>query len=352
MANIVTAVGPSNRALINHWGKDPTTNRPDSASLSVTLDMKDLEGRLLRTKTSVAFSDTFSKDRLYIDGKLVDLTTVESMERFRPVDGLREMAGVRDRVLVVSQNSFPSAAGIASSASGVATLVMATSRALDLNLDAKELSKIARMGSGSASRSLFGGVVLWERGVNPDGSDSFARQVFTSEYWPELVDVIVVVSSERKPISSTEGMMLSRNTSPLYKARLEYVPGAIDGVLSDFAARNFDSLAARLMKESDNLHEVMRTTVPSIVYLTPKSHQIIDGVVALNEAAGRNIAAYTVGAGPNVHIITEQYNLAVVHAMLDKLDVNGAGFSVRIGGSGPIVVDDSHLIDPDTLNPR
>ena len=207
---VVTAVGPSNRAFVNHWGKDPVTNRPDSASLSVTLDMKDLDGRPLRTKTSVVFSEGFKEDRLFIDGKRVDLSTRESQERFRPVDALRKEAGRNDRILVVSRNSFPSAAGIASSASGISTLVVATARALDLDLDATELSKFARKGSGSASRSLFGGTVLWERGEKDDGSDSFARQVFPADYWPLLVDVIAVVSSERKQISSTEGMKMSR----------------------------------------------------------------------------------------------------------------------------------------------
>ncbi len=352
---IVTVESPSNKAFINHWGKDPKTNRPDSPSLSATLEMKTLDGVPLRTKTSVVFSSDLKKDALYIDGKFVDLNTEESQERFRPVYALREAAGTEMPVLVVSNNDAPTASGVATSASGVSALTIASARALDLDLPVTELSKLARTGSGSASRSFYGGFILWERGEKEDGSDSFARQVFPPEHWRELVDVIAVVPTPmgRKAISSTKGMMMSRETSPLYQERLAYIPGALKGMLENIAARDFSSLAEKLMVESDNLHEVMRTTVPSIEYMTDQSRRIINGVVQFNKAAGGNRAAYTVGAGAIVHIITEHVSLADVHAMLDGIGGVDKRFSVGIGGSGPRILDDSEsLIDPVTLRPK
>ena len=352
---IITVESPPNKAFINHWGKDPKTNRPDSPSLSATLEMKTLDGIPLRTKTSVVFSSDLAGDALYIDGKMVDLSTKESLERFRPVEALREMAGTKMPVLVVSKNDAPTASGVATSASGVSALTIASAKALGLDLPITELSKLARTGSGSASRSFYGGFVLWNRGEKEDGSDSFARQVFPPEHWRGLVDVIAVVPTPagRKKIPSTDGMMMSRETSPFYSARLDYIPGALKGMMADIAARDFGSLAEKLMRESDNLHEVMRTTVPSIEYMTEQSRRIINGVVQFNKAAGRNRAAYTVGAGAIVHIITEQSSLADVHAVLDGVGGIDRRFSVGIGGSGPRVLDDSDsLIDPTTLQPR
>lgn len=352
MTRVITAIGPSNRALVNHWGKDPTTNRPDSDSISITLNMTDRAGMPFRTMTSVTFSGDFERDRLFIDGKPVDLTTAESQERLRPVDALRREAGVDHPILIVSENSFPTGAGVASSASGVSTLVVASAAALGLDFDAKELSKFARKGSGSASRSLFGGLVLWERGEKADGSDSFSRQVYPPEYWPELIDVIATVSSGKKQVSSTEGMMLSRRTSPNYLARLEYIPAAIKGILQAYEHRDFDRIAPIIMSESDNLHRVMETTIPSLVYRTTGSFAVMKGVTEMNTKAGRSIAAYTIGAGPNVHIIALADTIPKVLDMLARVPDVKMTFTVGVGGSGPMVVDSAPLIDPVSMKPR
>ena len=179
---VVTAVGNSNIALIKYWGK---RNRklilPTNSSLSITLDEN------VSTRTSVMFSKKLKEDTFYIDGELKDMSDSDTQERFAIIDQLRNMAGVKERILMVSKNNFPASAGMASSASGSSTLAFAAANALGLKMDARELSKIARQGSGSSCRSLMGGFVKWNKGEKTDGSDSYAEQVFDERHWPEAV---------------------------------------------------------------------------------------------------------------------------------------------------------------------
>lgn len=260
---IVTAKGSSNIAFVKHWGKSSrATNKPESSSISATLDMVSADGEPFCTTTSVLFSDRLASDSLFINGEAQDFASKETQERFRVVDVLRKEAGIKTPVLVVSKNSFPTASGLASSASGVATLVYASAKALGLEMSPKELSMVARQGSGSAARSVFGGYVVWWKGTKPDGSDSYSEQLFDAKHWPDLVDVIAVASSNRKEVSSTEGMGLSaeqgeglmyKKRSILYGERIRYTDAAVAEVTEALRARNFDRLAEAIMRESNNL---------------------------------------------------------------------------------------------------
>ena len=207
----VTYRGTPNIALIKYWGKrDEKLILPQNSSISLTLkgETTAVKGAPfeLYTKTSVLFSRRLAEDALYINGQKQNLGDKDVAERFYAIDELRARAKSKSRVMVVSENSFPTASGLASSASGVATLVCAVSQALGLKLSEKELSMIARQGSGSACRSVMGGIVKWEKGTTEDGSDSFARQLYAPGYWPDLIDIIAIVTSAKKKVPSRAGM--------------------------------------------------------------------------------------------------------------------------------------------------
>jgi diphosphomevalonate decarboxylase len=183
----------ANIALVKYWGKaDPLLNVPAVGSVSITLDG-------LFSETEVEFDGTLDGDSLVLDGE-ADAAALARVSAC--LDLLRSRAGVADRARVASRNNFPTGAGLASSASGFAALVAAAADALDLSLSARELSILARRGSGSAARSIFGGYVEMHAGVSADGDDSYAEQLLEPEAWPLRV-VIAITSRERKPTGST-----------------------------------------------------------------------------------------------------------------------------------------------------
>jgi diphosphomevalonate decarboxylase len=333
----VTAIGTPNIALIKYWGKrDEKLILPQNSSVSITLDEK------ANTKTSVLLSKKFKKDNFYIDGKLQDLGNPDVRERFVIIDKLRELAKTKARVLVVSHNSFPASSGMASSASGIATLTYAASTAMGLNLTAKQLSIIARMGSGSACRSVFGGFVKWNVGTASDGSDSYAEQVAKRTHWPEIIDLIAVVSTAKKKVPSRAGMKQTVANSVLYRSRKEYVEGAVATMVKAIKSRDFETLAVLTMRDSNNMHATMLDTWPPIFYMNDMSRRIVEVVEELNIEEGKIVAAYTFDAGPNAHIITlRRHRNKVVKALIGEgiTDIIQAGI-----GRGPRLVNDS-IID-------
>ena len=201
---------------------------------------------------------------------------------------------------LVSRNNFPTAAGLASSAAGFAALVRAVADLYALPQDAAELSLVARQGSGSACRSLLGGYVAWDVGERADGLDSRARPVAPAAHWPEMRALILVVSAERKGVSSTAGMQATVKTSALFRTRAEVVvPEAMRAMEKAIAEKDFESFGRVAMKESNSFHATCMDTEPPIFYLNDVSRAAIRAVEVLNERAGKIVAAYTFDAGPN-----------------------------------------------------
>jgi diphosphomevalonate decarboxylase len=348
---VVTAEGSPNIAFIKYWGKrDERLILPHNSSISMTFDHN-----VLRTVTSVVFSKKLKKDIFYLDGKIMDLEHKEIKERFRIIDVLRKIAGTQACIMVVSKNFFPTASGLASSASGIATLVFAASKALGLSLTAKQLSVIARQGSGSACRSLFGGIVVWKKGSRPDGRDSFAEQVFDENYWPQLVDYIVVVSKSSKKVSSRAGMKQTIATNPLFKERPQSAEKRLRLLIKAYRERDISRLSELIMADSNEMHALMLSTIPSIRYLSPASYEIMDIVERLNEKNGRTIAGYTFDAGANANIITVEKHGKDIMKALGPLKKKGlVEYIKRSGvGTGPRLLDKSKsLIDASTLKPK
>ncbi|RLJ07441.1 MAG: diphosphomevalonate decarboxylase, partial [Candidatus Aenigmatarchaeota archaeon] len=212
-----SAVANANVALVKYWGKrDPKLMLPQNSSISVTLDG-------LYSHTTVEFGE-FESDQLIINGKEFGPGQEEYDDyvgKFLAV--VRELAGTQLKAKIVSQNNFPTGAGLASSAAGFAALALACSKALGLPTDPKSLSILARRGSGSATRSVLGGFVEWKKGEKADGSDSYAEQIADENHWPEFRILAVITSRKEKKVKSRAGMAQTVKTCPFYPKWLETV---------------------------------------------------------------------------------------------------------------------------------
>lgn len=330
-----TAMATPNIALIKYWGRrNEKLNLPNNSSLSMTLSEE------LNTRTSVVFSKSFSEDRLYIDGMQHDMDeTGSEKDRYiqNIINMMRGMAGVSEHALIASRNYFPASTGLASSASGAAALIYALSSSLGVCPSKREQSMIARQISGSACRSCYGGMVLWNRGMKSDGTDSYAEQLFSENYWPELVNMIEIVSTDKKKVSSSEGHTRTVQTSKLYQLLPEISESNVVIASEAIRKKDFDVLAEIIMKSSNSMHAVMLDSYPPLRYLNDASNAIIDAVHNINEAEGKNIVAYTFDAGPNAHVITLEKYTARMKEELSRIP----GISETIiakQGSGPKVL--------------
>ncbi|GAB4855164.1 Diphosphomevalonate decarboxylase mvd2, peroxisomal [Ancistrocladus abbreviatus] len=319
---MVTARTPTNIAVIKYWGKrDETLILPINDSISVTLDPDHL-----CTTTTVAVSPSFEQDRMWLNGKEISLSGGRYQNCLREIrrcanDVEDEEKGVKIakkdweklHVHIASYNNFPTAAGLASSAAGFACLVFALAKLMNVREDEGKLSAIARQGSGSACRSLYGGFVKWIMGKNEDGSDSLAVQLADEKHWDDLNIIIAVVSSRQKETSSTSGMRESVETSMLLKHRAEeIVPKRI--LQMEEAIRNcdFPTFAHLTCIDSNQFHAVCLDTCPPIFYMNDTSHRIISFVEKWNRAEGTPLVAYTFDAGPNAVLIARNRQAAAL----------------------------------------
>ena len=292
-----TAAANANIAIIKYWGmRDDRLVIPANDSISFTMDDR------LQTVTTVEFRDSLKKDVLMLDGR-----HATEKERLR-VSGflgiIRKMARTKRFAHVVSMNSFPKSAGLASSASGFAALAAASAKAAGLELGKKGLSALARRGSGSAARSVHGGAVEWRAGRKKDGSDCYAVQLSPPERWRALRNVIAITSSREKKTGSMEGMKRTVVTSELYRCRLESLPPRLALVRDAIRRGVFRTMAPAIMQESDSMHAAMLDSWPPLLYLNGTSLRIMERVLELNDSHGEPIAAYTFDAGPNAHVYT------------------------------------------------
>ncbi|KAL5484963.1 MVD1 [Sanghuangporus weigelae] len=314
-----TASAPVNIACIKYWGKrDTKLILPTNSSLSVTLDQDHL-----RSTTTSRADPSFKHDRLWLNGKEEEIkeggrlaTCIAELRRLRrEVEKKEGTPKISEYpVHIASYNNFPTAAGLASSASGFAALVASLAALYELPATPSELSLIARQGSGSACRSLFGGFVAWEMGSKADGSDSFAVEVAPRSHWPNLHALICVVSDDKKGTSSTSGMQRTVETSTLLQHRIKVVvPERMRAISEAIKARDFPKFARLTMADSNSFHAVALDTEPPIFYMNDVSRAIIALIVEYNRAsvaAGGSIkAAYTFDAGPNAVIYAPEENI-------------------------------------------
>ena len=303
---------PSNIALVKYWGiRDPSRMLPYNSSLSVTLDRA-------RTRTTVRFDSKATLDQFTLNGQITPGGPADEVSAF--LDRVRDRAGRTDKAQVLSRNNFPTASGLASSASGFAALAGASSQAAGLRLARREISNLARLGSGSACRSVFGGFVEWHAGHRSDGSDCYAEPVFGPRYWPGLVDLVVLVrDAPAKTVRSTYAMQTTVTTARGYDDRLARIPGRILSMRRAIRARDAERLFPLVMDECDDFRHVCETSRPPLDYLTATSRGVLASVRDVNQAAGRPVAAYTHDAGAHVHVFTTEGDIRAVARAVRRL---------------------------------
>jgi len=317
-----TARAPTNIALVKYFGKrDRALNLPASPSVSVTL-------RGLRTTTTVRFDDALRADRFVLDGRDCAPDALARVGRF--LDLVREAAGTSSRALVESRNTFPTAAGLASSASGFAALALAATHAAGLRPDFATLATLARRGSGSAPRSLLGGFVEMPIGTRADGSDCVPRQVAPEDHWDLSLVVAVVEMSAPKAVGSTEGMERVRTTSPFYEPFIRGNFALCEGARTAILARDIEALGRVAEASCFRMHAAALAADPPILYWNDATVRVLQRVSALR-AQGLSVFV-TMDAGPHPVALCSRLDSDAVALELARV----AGVrEVRIEAPGP-----------------
>ena len=318
-----TAQAHPNIAFIKYWGnRDNILRLPSNGSISMNLDG-------LYTRTTVSFQPSLPYDELIINGHEVMGHGLDRISYM--LDIIRGMANIHDRAEVMSENNFPSGAGIASSASAFAALAVAGSKAAGLKLSLPELSRLARRGSGSAARSIPDGFVEWQAGTGDE--DSFAFSIAPPNHW-KLVDCIAIVSAVHKKTGSTEGHSVA-GTSPLQAARVADAPRRLDICRKAILDRDFNAFASIAELDSDMMHGVMMTSRPALHYWKPAS---LDVMNCVRQWRMEGIpVCYTVDAGPNVHVICPEAEAQIVEQRLREVKGVEKVLIARPGGPAKIV---------------
>ncbi|HEX9027981.1 MAG TPA: diphosphomevalonate decarboxylase [Anaerolineales bacterium] len=315
----------ANIAFIKYWGnRDASLRLPQSGSISMNLAG-------LTSTTRVAFRESQTADTLELNGKAVigpGLARVSGL-----LNLVREAAHISLCADVASTNNFPTGAGMASSASAFAALALAASRAAGLELTERDLSRLARRGSGSACRSIPDGFAEWLPGSGD--ADSYAVSIAPAGHW-DLVDLIAVVDTSHKPTGSSEGHALA-DTSPLQGARVADAPRRLQICREAVLKRDFDQLAQVAELDSNLMHAVMMTSQPALLYWQPGTLAVMQAVTALRKKGLP--ACYTIDAGANVHVIAERGAAEAVKAGLIQ---TGASQVIQSKPGGP-----ARLLDAD-----
>lgn len=300
-----TARANANIAFIKYWGNDDDALRlPSNSSLSMNL-----EG--VFTRTTVIWDDTLEADVLQLNGKTAEGAALARVAEH--LEFIRERLNIGEYARVESENNFPMGAGIASSAAAFAALTVAAVSAAGAELSERELSTIARLGSGSASRSIPTGFVEWHKGDSHE--TSFAESFAMPEHWG-LVDVIAVTSEAHKEVGSRVGHT-SAGTSDLQSARVAGAAERVDRCRQAILDRDFATFADVVEHDSNLMHAVMMTSRPPLFYWQPASLVVMDAVRRWR-AEGLRVC-YTLDAGPNVHCITVAEDTAEVEKRLATL---------------------------------
>jgi len=306
-----TAQAPANIAFIKYWGnKNSALRVPYHNSISMNISSA-------LTTTTVEFSEQFTQDEVLLSKTALSGSkkerVIKVLDSIRTEAKKQKLPAAAYFARIETENSFPTAAGMASSASGFAALALAASTAIGLKLSLKKLSTFARLGSGSATRSIPDGFVEWIAGDSHE--TSYAKSLYAPNYW-NLVDVIAVVDATEKKVSSTLGHSLAQ-TSPLFNGRLQTMPKKIKRIKQAFKEKDFSTFGTIVEEESFNLHAVMMTSEPSVLYWTPTTVRVLQQLRVWRE---QGLEAYaTMDAGPNVHIICEEKSLLDIQKKVKQI---------------------------------
>lgn len=304
-AMTATATAPANIAFIKFWGKrDAKLNIPYNDSISMNLSN-------CQTETSVEIDPKLKIDEIRVNGE-----EVQGGKRERVIlvlEEARRLAGSKHLAKVESKNNFPTGAGIASSASGFSALALAASWAYGLKLSPREVSKLARLGSGSACRSIPDGFTYWKKGTNHDSS--YAVQFAPVGYW-EIRDIVTVVATEAKKSSSTEGHALA-NTSPYFGVRLKKLPNRLSLMRKAIREKNWVVFGETLEEEAVDLHVMAMTSRPPVFYWNEGTIAVMQSLRSWRDEG--LMGYFTMDAGANVHVMSLERDAAEIERRLKQI---------------------------------
>lgn len=298
-AGAATVRAHANIALAKYWGKaDVARNLPAVPSLSLTLAG-------MQTTTEVLFLPELTQDELFLSG--VPQLGKPLARASKLLNEVRGLAGAKTFARVRSHNDFPTASGLASSASGFAALALAAVKALDLPLPIERVSALARAASASAARSLFGGYV--ELGASAES----AARVAPPEHW-SLKMLVAVTSEAAKDTGSTDGMQHTANTSPYYPSWVSDAPRLFAEVKAAVLAKDFERLAPAVEQSALAMHASMLAASPALIYFRPATLAVIEAVRAARRSG--NACCFTIDAGPHVKVLVEPQSMASLQRAL------------------------------------
>jgi diphosphomevalonate decarboxylase len=315
---IGTARAHSNIAFIKYWGNiDHKLRLPANPSISMNLSD-------LYTTTRVEWSESSTADSLKINNELSDEKALARVSQH--LHRVRKRLDINMFANVESANNFPMGTGIASSASSFAALTLAAVNAAKETLSERELSTIARCGSGSASRSIPSGYVEWHYGETHESS--YAETFVESDHW-NLVDVIAIISREHKKTGSFAGHATA-DSSVLQTARVKSADLRLKIVKESIQKRDFANFADVVEEDSNVMHSVMMTSRPPLFYWQPLSIEIMTSIREWREREGIQVC-YTLDAGPNIHCICVRSDAKKVITKLKELSSN---IEIRMSSAG------------------
>lgn len=307
-SNLVTAFAPTNIALCKYWGKrDAELNLPNTSSLSISLGNKG-------ATTTIVIIDQ-STDQVTLNNDSIAITSpfgkrlVAFLDLFRPSTSIHFQIDIKANI--------PLAAGLASSACGFASLVLALDKLFSWQLSLEHLSILARLGSGSASRSIWAGFVEWEKGENTNGMDSHGKLL--SETWPELCVGLMLVNTNEKKISSREAMQRTIDTSTLYSLWPEKVNQDLIKVKLAIHEKDFSLLGKTAESNALTMHSMMLSAWPPISYCLPETIAAMQKIWELREQGAA--IYFTQDAGPNLKLLFLSSDIALMKSHFPKIEV-------------------------------
>lgn len=312
-----TAIAHPNIALIKYWGNlDDEWNIPANSSLSMTLGK-------LRTQVRLVADPQLDGDLLIMDGVISPPGAQERVSQF--LDRIRQLSGKTLFCRIESSSNFPRGSGIASSAAAFAALALASARVFGLSTDPQEVSRLARLGSGSACRSIFGGFVEWIGGQ--DHRSSYAVPLAPPQHW-NLVDCVAVISTAHKAVGSRQGHRLAK-TSPLQPCRVQSAPQRLEACRRAILQCDFEQLARVVELDSNLMHSVMMTSQPPLFYWRAETLVVMEKVRQWRSEG--EAVCYTIDAGPNVHVLTLADQAERVKEKLSQIDGVQAVIEAPVG---------------------
>jgi diphosphomevalonate decarboxylase len=316
----------SNVALVKYFGKrDAALNLPAAGSLSIALEP-------LETVTAVEFEVDLEADAVLLAGQPAPEAFAARVSRF--LDLVGALAGGRPPARVETQNAFPTGAGLASSASGFAALALAATSALGLELDEPALSALARRGSGSAARSVPGGLALWQAGRAADGSDSFARRLLGPGDW-DLQLIAGVVEPGPKAVGSTDGMEHVRRTSPYYESWVQTAEADLAAAVEAVDARDLERLGTIAEADALAMHAAILAARPAVAYLKGPT---LEALRLARELRERGVGAWwTCDAGPQPKLLCSAADEPEVARSLAEIPGVREVLRCRLGSGAALV---------------